>query len=165
MDNQAHESLENWSAPTPQALSVEELDTLVTLTNAKKEQYASAKAISNKLNEEYEALEAKVLEAFVASGKKKYHVAGLGLFYTITRLTVKTPKTLEQKLAFFDYIRKTKGETFLLDKQSINHQSLQKIYKDDFEAASEAGTGAEFIIPGLEAPTADVSLGFSKERE
>lgn len=146
------------------AITTEVLDKLVKEMKEARSLYEVAKARSTDLYKEFEAMEGKVVEALTQAGKRKYFVEDIGTVFFIEKLVVATPKTLEDKQKLFCFLRERHGETFLLDKQSINHQSLQKIYNDAYNEAVEAGVGAEFVVPGLLPPTANISLGFRKER-
>ncbi len=158
-------SQESWAeASANPSITTEILDQMITEMTKARAVYESAKAVATERYKEFETLEGKVIEALTQAGKRKYHVDGIGLCYFIEKLVVTTPKTVESKKNFFDYLRKQYGDIFLLDKQGINHQSLQKIYNDCYKEAVERGEGAEFQIPGLEQPTTQISLGFRKER-
>lgn len=154
----------NWlEAEADKTITTEELDQIVTRYRDARKVYESAKAKATELQKEQETLKGKVVEALTKVGKRKYFVDGIGLCYFIEKLVVTTPKTLEDKRKFFDWLKATFGDIFLLDKQSINHQSLQKIYNDAYNAEVEQGRGDQFTVPGLSAPTAEISLGFRKE--
>lgn len=159
-------SQEAWlSANADKSVTTEMLDQMVKDMRSKRDVYEAAKAKATELYKSFEESEGQLLEALTKAGKRKYHVDGVGLVYFIEKLVVTTPKTLEAKRAFYDYLREAYGETFLLDKQSISHQSLQKIYNDAYNEAKDNGSADTFSIPGLDAPTAKVSIGFRKERE
>lgn len=151
------------AANADKTITTEKLDEMVKEMRAKRDVYESHKAKATELYKEFELSEGALLEALNKAGKRKYHVEGCGLVYLIEKLVVTTPKTLEAKQKFFGYLRETLGDTFLLDKQSINHQTLQKIYNDAYKEAQEAGCADTFSIPGLDAPTAQVNIGFRRE--
>lgn len=158
-------SQEAWAnAAANKEITTEMLDAAITKMKAARDIYEAAKAASTEKYKAFEELEGKVIEAMTQAGKTKYYVENLGTAYFITKLVVTTPKTNDAKQKFFDYLRDRYGSTFLLDRQSINHQSLQKIYNDCYEEEKEAGRGAEFSIPGLEQPTSQTNLGFRKEK-
>ncbi len=156
---------EKWlEADANKAISTEELDVMIREMQKARGLYDAAKAKATELYKEFEVLEGKTIEGLTQAGKRKYYVDGVGVCYFIERLVVTTPKTLEDKRKFFDWLKAQYGETFLLDKQGVNHQSLQKIYGDAYNAAIEQGVGEQFAVPGLQPPTAVISLGFRKEK-
>jgi hypothetical protein len=138
-----------------------ELDEMITELRVLRDLYEQKKEASTKAYNDYAALEGKVVEAFQQAGKSKYVVEGLGTAYLINKLVVPTPKTVEQKKAFFKYLREKHGEVVFWDKVSVNHQTLQGIYNSDAAEALEAGD-AMFSIPGIDKPTTQTSLGFRK---
>ncbi len=145
-------------------ITVQMLDELITTYQKVYKDYEAAKKVSTELYKIAEEMEGKVVEALQLAGKSKYVVEGLGTVYFMDRMVVPTPKTIENKKMLFDYLRSRHGDTFLLDKLSINHQTLQKLYNDEVKEALEGGNTA-FTVPGLEQPTSMRSLGFRKERE
>lgn len=157
-------STDAWTKAEAKPISVEELDAIARECRSKRDAYEIAKSKSTDLYKIYEEAEGQLLTAMQQAGKRKYHVEGLGLFYFIEKLVVTTPETNEAKAKFFDWLRDKFGPTFLLDKQSINHQSLQKIYNDAYNEAKEAGSADTFAVPGLETPTANIDIGFRGEK-
>ncbi len=145
-------------------VTTEVLDGLISDLGDKRKAYDQAKAASTEMYKVMDEAERKVIEAMNQAGKRKYFVDGVGTVYFSEKLVVPTPKTIEQKTIFFAWIKNMYGETFLLDKQSVNHQTLQKIYNDAYDEATVKGGGAEFSVPGLEEPTAQVTLNFRKEK-
>jgi hypothetical protein len=126
--------------------------------------YEEAKLVSKKLLAEAERLEGKMIEAMEQAGKSKYIVEGVGTFYFVDKMTVTTPKTIENTRALFNYIREKHGEDFFYTTAGVNHQTLQKLYKTDFEEMVETSPdkAATFAIPGLQPPTSMRSLNLRK---
>lgn len=167
-------NLEAWSEEVGKTsgITTEELDARSKKYQDKYEEYERAKQIASDLYKEAEELEGKLVEALELAGKSKYYVEGIGTFYFMDKMTVPTPKTIEQKKQLFNYIKETHGDVFLMDKVSINHQTLQTLYKTDFEEHKEKclkegrdAEAANFSIPGLQAPTNMRSLGLKKEKK
>lgn len=159
-------SADQWMEETAKSssITVEELDRRVQLYSKKRREYEDAKAISSRLHGEQEELESKLIEALELAGKSKYVVEGHGTVYFSDKLTVKTPKTIADKKALFLHLRNQYGEMFYLDKISINHQTLQKLYNDAFKEHVEEKGNSDFHFPGLEAPTNVRTLNFRKEK-
>lgn len=160
-------TLDEWNTQVEKtsSVTVEELDTLARKYQAKYAEYEAAKTISATLYAESEELEGKLVEALNQAGKSKYHVEGIGTFSFQNKMSVKVPKTLEEKKQLFEYIRTTHGEVFYLDKISVNSQTLNKLYNEDLATAKERGVDPSlFHIPGLQQPTVMQSLRLTKER-
>lgn len=153
---------EAWAKAEAKSISTEDLDNLVLDMKRKREIYDIAKAKSTELFKEVDAAEDALLEALRQAGKKKYHVDDIGTASVVEKLTFRVPATLEDKVKFFKWLEERYGHTFLLDKQSVNSQSLQKICNDAFTEEVEQGRGAEFKVPGLQDPTPNYSLSFRK---
>lgn len=155
-------SQEAWIKAEAKPISVQQLDELVVDYKRKRTEYETAKSKATDLQKIQAQAEGALLEALRSSGKKKYHVDGLGTASVVEKLVYRVPGTLADKTEFFSWLEKRYGHTFLLDKQSVNSQSLQKICNDAFTEEIEAGRGAEFRIPGLVDPTPNYSLSFRK---
>lgn len=153
---------EAWAKAEAKSISTEDLDNLVLDMKRKREIYEVEKSKTSELYKEYERAEGALLEALRLAGKKKYHVDDIGTASVVEKLVFRVPPTIEDKVKFFEWLEKRYGHTFLLDKQSVNSQSLQKICNDAFNEETEAGRGAEFKIPGLADPTPNYSLSFRK---
>lgn len=151
-----------WTQAEAKSISTEDLDNLVLDMKRKRDAHDVAKAKSTELYKEAEKAENALLEALRLAGKKKYHVDDIGTASVIEKLVYRVPPTIEDKAKFFEWLSTRHGPKFLLDKQSVNSQSLQKICNDAFNEEIEAGRGAEFKIPGLADPTPNFTLSFRK---
>jgi hypothetical protein len=129
--------------------------------------YEKQKAVSTELFKEAERLEGKMVEAMEQAGKKKYFVEGIGTFSFTDKFVVPTPKTIEERKQLFKYIQEKHGEDFFYSTASVNHATLQKLYKTDFDEAVETDpeSAATFVIPGLQAPTNMRSLRLTGEKK
>lgn len=79
-------------------------------------------------------------------------------FYVEEKESVKVPKTLEDKLALFEYLR----SLGLFDEMvSMNSMTLNSFYKTMSEEALAKGI-LEFRMPGVEAPTSYKQLKMRK---
>lgn len=145
-------------------ITTQQLDDLAKEYRSKYAEYEESNRKSKALFHEAEHIEAKMIAAMTEAGKQKYYVEGIGMFYFSNKFSVKTPKTIADKKAFFLYLLDTHGEIFYWDKVSVNSATLQKIFYEDQKAATEKGA-LDFKIPGLEAPTAMTSLNFRCEKK
>lgn len=155
-------NLEAWEAATPKAeISTAVLDEKIQKMQEQWAEVERTKKIASEARELYDQMESEVMGLLKAAGKSKYYVEGLGTAYIVNRYVVKTPKTIEAKKQFFKYLRE-KGEDVLFGMATVNHQTLNGFYNAEIKAATEAGKGLGFKIPGLEEPTHEESLGFRK---
>lgn len=80
------------------------------------------------------------------------------MFYKTQESSVKTPKTLEDKRALFDFLR----EKGIFDEMvSVNSQTLNSLYKNLAQEALEQGV-LEFNMPGIAEPTNFTKLKMRK---
>lgn len=156
---------QDWlEAGANQAITTEMMDQLVKDMREKREAYDAAKEEATQKYKVFAEAEGKLIEAMTQAGKRKYVVDGVGTVFFVEKLVVPTPKTNENKLLFFDFIKQEYGQDFLNEKLSVHHQVLQKIYNEAFKEAKDRGEGDTFTVPGLEAPTQMISLNFRKEK-
>jgi hypothetical protein len=165
-------SMDTWAAEATKGSSVtlEQLEALITKYRAAREAAEKFRVEKTKAEKEFDELEGKLIEAMEQTGKTKVFVEGAGTLYFINKMTVPSPKTAADKKQLFDYIQAEYGTPTLLDKLSINYQTLQSFYnnaaKEYVEKCEKEGKpelAATFHIPGLEAPTNKRSLGFRKD--
>lgn len=152
-------SLEGWDETAE--ISVKELDDVISNMALAKERYEEAKRVSNEKYAEYEELRRKVLVHLETLNKKSYKVDGIGTVGVKTELKVRYPETLDQRKEFFEWM-KSQGEDLLLTKFSVNYQTLNSMYNEEFERAAEEGRAAEFKIPGISDPVSENTLTFRR---
>jgi hypothetical protein len=151
---------EQWGIETRE-VSTAELDQLISDYNTARADYEAQKAISNDRHERMESLKFEVIKLLQSAGKTKYEAEGIGKITLVEKLTVLTPKTLEEKQLFFGWLETKFGEDYLAY-MSINHQTLNSLYNAELKEAGENGT--EFKVPGLDMPTTNTELRFSKSK-
>ena len=137
-------------------VSVQELDSLVIELKDARISYDLAKAISTGKHELVEELETKLIEVLTEAGKSVYEVEGCARVTVVSKTQVTTPKTLEQKELFFNWVESKLGKEGLLAYQTVNYQSLNSLYNKELEKALE--TGLDFTVPGLDLPMVVRSL-------
>lgn len=108
-----------------------------------------------------EELEAKILQT-LADHEMTSYKSTHGTIVRSLRYSVRTPKTLEEKTAFFDWLHKSKGRDVYWTYVSINSASLNAFYKAEMKAAKESGD-FDFKIPGLAEPEATPVLSRRKK--
>lgn len=64
------------------------------------------------------------------------------------RYSVTTPKSIEDKQAFFSWLKAKHGDTVFWDKMGIHSGVLNSLYNEEMEAAKEAGDFM-FEMPGV----------------
>ncbi len=107
-----------------------------------------------------EEVEGKILE-YLAILEKTSYKSDFGTVVRQNRYSVLTPKTVEQKKAFFLWL-KEKGEDVYWQYTSVNSNSLNALYKEELEIAKENGD-LQFSLPGIGEPTVMTSLAKRKK--
>lgn len=154
-------NLSDWNDSTPVAdISVEQMDQAVKNLRDIKDAYNMENAKVKELYAQVKEAEDRVVSLLKRAGKSKYIVEGVGQVITTETLSVQTPKTPEQKQAFFDWLRRELGEDGYLTYATVNSNSLNSLYKQKVE---EYGARGEVLdIEGLEPPTSYTKLSLRK---
>lgn len=156
--------LNQWDEAQQQAspITVEELDSWALKWKQATEKYQAAAAAATELYKEKEELEGKFIEALNQAGRQKYYVEGIGLVGFSKRMSVQTPKTIQEKQALASWMQEKYGKEFFWDKFSVNSQTLQSLYNKEYELFEErcelTGVSEQFHIPGLAPPVAKIGL-------
>ena len=144
-------------------IDLEQMDQLVIESVRLWDEYEKKKKIASEANAAAEAHDGKILKILQAAKKDSYKVDGVGTISITHRSSVATPKTIEDKVSFYDYLKKTSGAEVMYSFMSPNSQSLNSWYKEKLEKAKKDDTIATFKIPGLAGTVASEILSFRKD--
>lgn len=115
------------------------------------------KAITNEL----EAEEIRLLEMLQESGNKSYR-SPFGTAGFSEHTSVRTPKSQEEKEAFYAFLK----QEGLYDKLiSVHSTTLNSLWKSRYEEFKESNPNAnpdDFKLPGIEGVTKEFRLSFRK---
>jgi hypothetical protein len=131
-------------------VTVAELDSLVIELKDARISYDLAKIVSNEKSGIVDEIEMKLIALLTEAGKSVYEVEGCARVTIVSKTQVTTPKSIEAKEAFFEWVEGRLGKEGLLAYQTVNYQSLNSLYNKEMERALEAGE--EFHVPGLDLP-------------
>jgi len=145
-----------------ESITIEELDMAVALMAKHKTDYEKAKAISSEHHAVYQEKRAKLISMLQAAGKTKYSVDCIGTVSITEKLKVRTPKGLDNKKALAAWLLKNLGDDGMHTYLSINYNSLNSLYNQEFESAKENGTAAEFNMPGVDSPDSEFGISFTR---
>lgn len=140
--------------------TVARMEELSEKIQAKRLEVEAAQDVVKELNKQLASLEMTMLETLKGLGKDSYK-SEIGTISIIHRTSFKTPKTPEEKAAFFDYLRAKNMFDALV---SVNSQTLNSFCKAELETAIAEGRGLEFQIPGIGEPTVQEIIGFRKAK-
>lgn len=167
-------SLETWNAKIAQnsTVTTEQLDEAGKKYDEAYSKYEEAKKVASDLLKDAEVLESKLIELLKLSGKTKYYIENLGTYSFTHKMSVQTPKSVEDKQKLGKWLEKQGGKVYFWETFSINSQTLQALYKrsqEEFAALCEKQGKPEkiatFHIPGLLAPTAIEGLKFTADKK
>lgn len=141
-------------------ISLAEMDSAITEIRAYEALYKEAKEVSDERYEKLNAAKQRVIEMLEAAGKTVYIAEGLGRVRLTYEMSVQTPKTPEEKKAFFAWVAKEMGQDVADAYLSVNSQSLNSLYNDLNDQYARRGEVLQ--IDGLGAPIARTKLSLTK---
>jgi hypothetical protein len=139
-------------------ITIEQLDNAVKDLVVKRKNYDEAKKESDFLHGQFEEKKQEVIELLNQAGKTSYRVDGVALISASVIKKVKTPKTLEEKAAFFDWLKTKHGEDGFFTYATINYNSLNSLYNAELAESGEE----QFTLPGIPAPENEVRLSIRR---
>lgn len=147
-----------WDEAAQQGMSItlEAMDLLVTELRNLKDLAEEAQARADEVRDQYNSHRQKVQQVLEANGRKNYAVEGVGSVYISEKEVYRVPKSNEEKVLLFNYIKEQYGSDALLSLTSIHSATLTSWAN----AESEKGV---MSIPGLEAPTMVATLNIRKK--
>jgi hypothetical protein len=144
-------------------LSISDLNKAFENYKELREDYEATKKISNDKYADLKKAEGKLCEYLETSGLDKFSVPEIGTVSLVSSLQFQTPKTLDEKNDLFGYIKNEYGEEVLQGYLSINSNTLNSFLKEEYNKKISMGENPE--IPGVSAPTANITLRFNKARK
>jgi hypothetical protein len=138
-------------------MKIEDLDDMVEEMLDYRKQYDEQKEVSNDLHRKYRTAQDKLMDALEKTNKTKYHVAGLGTASLVNKLKVRMPQDPDKKQEFLEYMINRDDVKYSL--LNVPWQSLQAWYNTETEARD-----GDFQCPGIDAPTMETTLRFTRER-
>lgn len=151
--------LEQFIAITDKEISTRDLDSLITLYRDTRAEYDKQKILASELNKQVEDYESKILEYLQTAGKTKYITEGVGTISVVEKVYVTTPKTAEEKDAFFNFVEELYGKDGLDKYRTVNSQSLNSLFKLYREENPEAT-----CLPGTGEMSVSQELRFTKSK-
>lgn len=143
-----------------QQISLEEMDNAVKKIRELEALYKEAKEVADNFYSQLNAAKAKVIEMLEQSDRTVYICEGVGRVRLSYEMSVQTPKTPEEKKAFFNWIATNMGQDVADAYLSVNSQSLNSLYNQLTE--EYARRGEVLMIDGLGEPIARTKLSVTK---
>lgn len=129
-------------------VTVADLDDLMKSIAEQEETIEAHKEVSTRMNKELAQLENRAVQYLKDLGREEY-VSPYGKGAIEQKWRVNLPEDDIKKREFFDYLRALE----IFDKYAtVNSNSLNSLYRAEWEAAKQDGRGMEFTMPGIGAP-------------
>lgn len=138
-------------------MNIDEFEELLNTAYELKKEASELDAQKKKKEAELMELNRIILEEFNRLDKTSYKTNACQVI-RVQKQSVKMPKDPDGRGQFFKYLKKL---GCFEDLVSINHNTLNAFYKQEFEEAKRQGN-FEFEIPGLEAPTLQEYITYRK---
>lgn len=139
-------------------VTVSDLDALVEKIFQQRQKIEALGEETTKLNLELAKMKEQMVLFLKELGREKY-ATPLGTVSIKERWSVTTPKSPEDRAAFFNYL-KEKG--LYEELVSVNSQTLNAFFRSEWDAAIEKGEAMTFKIPGLSEPKVFMDLSIRK---
>ena len=154
------------AAEKASTITTEELDRLAMTLKAADAALEETKLIKKEAQKKYDEAERAFITGMEMAGKKKYYVEGVGTYGFRDRMSVRTPKTVDEKQSFAKYLEEKGGKVLFWSTFGVNSQTLNAFYKAEFKDYEDReGEKGQFHIPGVGDPTSTRSLVLTKERK
>jgi hypothetical protein len=155
------EQLDLWKEEkSGEEVTTAELDQAITYLRVAKDEYQSKKLVSDEAYARVKDRESTLFKLMEKAGKDKYICEGVGRVSISTKMSVKVPKSPEEKQAFFNWIREHEGEDAYHAYMTVNSNTLNSFFNRKNEEYAERG---EILnIDGLEQPTEYKKLSLTK---
>ena len=157
-------SPDDWAeASATKVLDMAEMDALIRESVRLWDDHDGKKKVASEAYALATEHDAKILQALKDAGKQKYVVDGVGTISIRQQEVVRVPSGLEEKQAFFRFLRDQGAEVFY-SLVSVNSQTLNSWYRQKSEENSRLGI-AGFSAPGLGDPTMRETLSFTTAKK
>ncbi len=142
-------------------MEIQELQEKIKALKEMDERYKNKKREAEELNGFCDALKAEIIEALEIHDMTSFKVDGVANISISHRMSVPTPKTVEDKKAFFKWVADNKGEEVRDAMMTVNSQTLNSFWKAEYESLSDDDK-LMFQIDGLEMPSISKVLSVRK---
>lgn len=161
-----NETLSNMSEQTwyesetpavPSNLTIAELEDLCSRIAEQRRVCDEISARHKEENKKLDLMENGILAALEQLGKDNYR-SNVGTFSITHRTSVKVPQG-DDKMSFLDYLKERGIHDSMV---TVNSQTLNGWYRQEFEQARSEGRLMEFSIPGIGEPVINKLISFRK---
>lgn len=141
-------------------ISLADMDKQITDLKVSEALYKEAKAVSDELYEQLSMQKTRIMEMLEKAGKTVYIAEGVARVKLTYEMSYQTPKTIEEKEAFFKWLAQSEGEEVMKSYMTVNSQSLNSLLNELEERYAREG---KILTPeGVGAPIARAKLSVTK---
>lgn len=142
-------------------MEIKELQELVVNLKALRDEYDTKKRDLEDLGAQCDSLESKLMTHLQENDMKSFKVDGVASISISERMTVQTPKTNDDKAAFFKWLGTTKGDDVMINYMTVNSNSLNSLIKAEYESLTDEQK-LLFQVPGLQPAALSYKLSVRK---
>lgn len=142
-------------------MEIQELQEKIKALKEMDERYKNKKKEAEELNGFCDALKVEIIEALESHEMTSFKVDKIANVSITHRMSVPTPKTVEDKKAFFQWVADNKGEEVRDAMMTVNSQTLNSFWKAEYESLDDDAK-LMFQIDGLEMPSVSKVLSIRK---
>lgn len=140
-------------------VTVEQMDALVQAMFEQKAKVEAADEVTKALNKELSRMQMQAVAALKQLGRDNFK-SPHGTVSIIERWRVSVPTDEEAKKELFKYF---KEKEILYRYATVNSNSLNSYYNEEWEIAKAEGRGMEFQLPGVGEPKLFETCGMRKK--
>lgn len=140
-------------------VTVQDMDALVEEMRAQRDLVEEKENELKALNKQLTALEQKAVQYLKALGRENFS-SPHGTLYISQKWRVNLPKTDEDKAALFKHLEE---RGIFMQYATVNSNSLNSLFLEDWKDAMERGEGMDFRMPGIAEPKLYETLGMRKK--
>lgn len=141
-------------------LTVKEVDDTIKRIVELRADKKVIKEAMDAVDTELDVQESKLIKMLEEAGKTAYIAEGFGKVKISYIMTVQTPKSTEDKLAFFTWLEQNKGKDIADAYITVNSQALNSLYNELSEEF--ASRGEVLQIDGISEPLTRTKLSITK---
>lgn len=141
-------------------ISVQEMEKNIEHLYALKQRYEEIKSDASAAHKDFKKQEERVIALLEQVNKKSFKVDGLVNVTRVEKLSVPTPKTVDERKAFFNWLKEYYGEDVMYSYMSVHSQSLNTLYNQVMEEANNKQI--KISIDGVAMPTSRTILSIRK---
>jgi len=134
-----------------QPMNIQEMDNLCKALKEAETDYKEKKKIATEADARRNQIRASILDQLDRAGMKSFK-SNYGTVTNVIKMSYATPKTIESKQEFFQYVLDNHGEDAYKSLQTVNSASLNS-FLNEVEATN---------VPGLDMPVERSTLSFRK---